>query len=53
MRPIERPSRQVRQDAAAKNVTTFLVGVEEYGGFWTLTVPDIPGIRVDLSLVFG
>jgi len=39
-------ARQVRQDAAAKNLTTFMVEVEEYGGFWTLTVPDIPGIRV-------
>ncbi len=38
-------ARQVRQDAAARNFTTLLVEVEEYGGFWTLAVPDIPGIR--------
>ncbi|MDQ6901187.1 MAG: hypothetical protein M3072_17100 [Candidatus Dormibacteraeota bacterium] len=42
-------ARQVRQDAAARNFTTLLVEVEEYGGFWTLTVPDIPGIRVRAS----
>ncbi len=42
-------ARQVRQDAAAKNFTTFLVEVEEYGGSWTLSVPDIPGIRVQAN----
>ena len=39
-------ARQVRQDAAAKNLTTFMIEVEEYGGFWAMTVPDLPGIRV-------
>jgi hypothetical protein len=34
--------RQVRQDAAAKNLTTFLVEVAEYGDSWTMTVPEIP-----------
>jgi hypothetical protein len=39
-------ARQVRQDAASKNFTPFLVEVEEYGGSWTMNVPHIPGIRV-------
>jgi predicted RNase H-like HicB family nuclease len=38
-------ARQVRDDAAERNPTTFLVEVEEHGGFWTLSVPQIPGVR--------
>jgi hypothetical protein len=39
-------ARQVREDAAARSPTTFLVEVEEHGGYWVLSVPKIPGIRV-------
>lgn len=38
-------ARQVRKDAAARTPTTFLVEVEEHGGFWVLSVPQIPGVR--------
>ena len=39
-------ARQVREDAATRNPTTFLVEVEERGDFWILSVPKIPGLRV-------
>jgi hypothetical protein len=38
-------ARQVRKDAAARTPTTFLVEVVEQGGYWILSVPQIPGVR--------
>jgi hypothetical protein len=36
---------QVRLDAAAKRLTTIVVEVREYGGSWSLGVPDVPGLE--------
>ena len=38
-------TRQVRLDAAAKRLTTIIVEVREYGGSWSLGVPDVPGLE--------
>lgn len=38
-------ARQVRQSAAAREMMTFLVEVEEQTSSWRLSVPDIPGVE--------